>query len=191
MKKLLLIGAVILAAITSQAQNFAGDVSQAVNDILDSPWAVGTGYGHSVTGTGNNVAYVTLADNFVSTTNATGTVGLSSGLLAGYDDLWSSHNSQFNSISGGFSVTLSDKPLTFIGTTYASNVCMNVSAYQLVANPKSGNDVGAITGVSVLFTLYDWKNFKFKVGGQYESRNGQGRWDGNYLLGSAFIAKSF
>jgi len=187
-----LIAIIALSAFAGRAQNLADGAGLLVNTIVDSPWTVDTGYGRSVTGMGYNIGYVALADQFVTTTNASGTIGLSSGVVLGYEALWTSHQSQFNSLNGGFSVSYSGMPLNWVGTSWASNVCVSVSGYQLIATAKGGSAVGAITGGSVMATVYKFSpTLKLKLGGKYESRNGEGKWDGNDLLGSLQLSKTF
>ena len=190
MKKLLIIGALALSALTSQAQS-ANPIDAALNlgqSVLAGPWIVGSGYGRGLD-TGNNLVYGYLGYNFVLSTNIT---GFSAGVIGGYDYLWHGKNNQVNSLSGGFSVGETFKPLALIGLKFGTNVTATVSGYQLICTPRdSSAPIGSITGVSATVELYQYSGFHLKAQGMYETRAGQGQWNDKYLCGGLAISHLF
>lgn len=187
MKNIILIIAVLLAAITSHAQGVVQNVFKLGQSILNGPWAAGTGYGHSLSG-GNSVVYGVICYDFVTNVDNT---GFSSGVIGGDDYLWKGNQHEQNTINGGFQIQETFKPLSFVGKTFLTNIVTTVSAYQLVATPKAGGTIGAITGTSLTIDLYSLQGFHLKVAGMYESRAGQGEWNGKYGLIGGFLTHSF
>jgi hypothetical protein len=191
-KSLILIGIVALGlAMETQAQtntSIPQDLLNLGGDVLDGPWAVAAGYGHSITGTGNNVAFEVVSYDLVTNVNNS---GFSSGVIAGLDQMWSAHAHQMNSLSGGWQFSETGKPLAFTGISALTNMTVTVDLYQLVATPRGGSDVGAITGTSLSLDVMAWKSFHLKPIALYENRNGQAGFDGNYLLGGLAITHAF
>jgi hypothetical protein len=192
-RKSLIIAAALLAAVSLHAQtntslSIPQDILNLGGDVLDGPWGIATGYGHSITGTGNNVGFEILTYDLLTNVQNT---GFSSGIVVGYDQLWSTHQHQFNSLSGGWQFSETGHPLSFIGSTFLTNVVTTEDVFQLVATPNGGSDVGSITGTSVAVSVGEWSGFHGKILGLYESRNGQSVFNGNYLLGGLAITHGF
>jgi hypothetical protein len=188
MKKIASIIALIGLCFTAGAQSIPQDVITLSKDVAGGPWGLAGGYGHSITGVGNNVAFEVLTYDLVTNVQNT---GFSSGAIAGYDQLWGNHLKLLNSLSGGWQFSETMKPFAFVGSTFLTNVEATVCAYQLVATPEAGNDIGSITGTSVAFNAGEWSGFHLKLIGLYEDRNGQGGFNGNYLLGGLAITHNF
>lgn len=185
-----LLAALVLGAgkLAAQTNSIPQDFLNLTGDVLNGPWGVATGYGHSISGGGNNVAFEIVTYDLVANVQNT---GFSSGLIMGYDQLWSRNNSELNSISGGWQFSETGTPLAFTGVSWLKNITATVDLYQLVATPKAGNDVGSISGVSLSVDLYQLNNFHLKGVGLYENRNGQGNFNGNYLLAAVAVSHLF
>lgn len=173
---------------TNTSPSIPQDLSNLGGDVLNGPWGLAAGYGHSITGTGNNVAFEILTYDLVTNVNDT---GFSSGAIAGYDQLWSTHQHQLNSVSGGWQFSETGHPLSFIGSTFLTNVLTTETVYQLIATPRGGSDVGSITGTSVDVEVGEWSGFHGNILGLYESRNGQSGFNGNYLLLGLGVSHKF
>lgn len=156
---------------------FGADFTALMGDIVGGPWGFMGGWGHSLSGTGENVAFGLITYNFTSNTNGG---GFNSGAIAGYDKLWGGHQhvEEINSFSGGWQLSYSGN-LSAISLT---NVTWSVTGFQLIATPQNGDAVGAITGVALSVDVYSIDNFDLQPSFIYESRNGQGQFDGNYGL---------
>jgi hypothetical protein len=166
----------------STSQGFAADFEATIGDIINGPWGFLGGYGHSLSGTGENVAFGLITYNFTSNTNGG---GFNSGAIVGYDKLWGGHQGveEINSFSGGWQVSYSGD----LNELSLTNVTWAVTAFQLIATPQTGNAVGAVTGLALSIDVYSVDNFDFQPTFIYESRNGQGPFDGNYALAALAI----
>lgn len=151
-------------------------------------WDAGGGYGHSITGTGRNLAFADVVYDFAP--NISGT-GFSSGIILGYDVLWSRHQSIFNSVSGGLSVSDVVAPLAFIGNSTLDKFKVTISAAELMATPKAANDIGSINVETASWQVVNFQNFTLVLNGHYINRNGQGYWNGSYLAFSVFLQRDF
>ena len=188
-----IIGAVLLAtAVTVQAQSSLGDGISAAWASLTSGtnWAASVAYGrstaHMATSKGMNLAAVDLVYDVAVNTNGTAVA-----LLAGYDCLWNSQVSQFNSVKGGLSLNQTLRPFSFIGSTFLTNIVGTLYGGELLANPQNNNSVGNLTIAGIDLDLFKFANFSFDVGGEYENRSGQGVYDGNYAIGHLAIFRRF
>ena len=168
----------------STSGGFGSDFTALLGDIIGGPWGIMAGYGHSLSGTGENVVFGLITYNFTSNTNGG---GFNSGAIVGYDKLWGGRGSEINSFSGGWQVSYSGKPLGFIGAPFLTNMVATATAFQLIATPQGGSAVGAITGVSLSLDVYAIYNFEIQPTFIYENRNGQGAFDGNYGLAALAI----
>jgi hypothetical protein len=166
-----------VATTGTTSSSFSADFAATVNDIINGPWGFMGGYGHSLSGTGQSVAFGLLTYNFTSNTNGG---GFNSGAIVGYDKLWGGHQdvTEINSFSGGWQISYSGNLASFDLT----NVTWIVTGFQLIATPQGNNAVGAITGVAFALDVYSFHNFDIMPTFIYESRNGQTHFDGNYGL---------
>jgi hypothetical protein len=191
--KVLIGSLLILVSMSARAQTSTNstsplqDIINLAADIGNGPWGVYSGYGHSISGPGASLVFAGVTYDLV--TNASD-AGFGSGAIVGYDDTFSQHAHQINSVNGGWQVSWTGKPLEFIGSTILTNITATVMAYQVIATPEKGNAVGAITGTSVSFDIGEWSGFHLKALGMYESRNGTA-FDGNWLCGGLAIAHKF
>lgn len=191
--KSLIGAAILLVAITSQAQTSTNstsplqDIINLAADVGNGPWGVYSGYGHSISGPGASLVFTGISYDLV--TNAIDD-GFGSGAIVGYDDTFTSHTHQINSVNGGWQVSWTGKPLSFIGSSVLTNVVATVMAYQVIATPEKGSAVGAITGTSISFDIGEWSGFHLKALGMYESRNGTA-FNGNWLCGGLAVAHKF
>lgn len=188
--KTLLIGAVLLAAVTLHAQNFALDLNNAGSDLLAGPWVVGGGFEHTTSGTGASIGFVAVSYNLTPATN--NAIGFTSGPIVGYDDEFGSRlGSQQESLSGGWQVSSSGHWFSFIGKTFLTNMVGTLTVHQLLTTPHGGAPVGAVTGGAASLDVYSVDNFHFKPSFLYDNRSGQGKWNGNFLGGALFISHNF
>ena len=159
-----------------------GDGLKIIGDAVSSStnWTAITGYGHSTKGQ-NNVAFAALAYNFNANV----------GLVAGYDYLWSGQSHTFNSVKGGVTLQLPMHPFAFLGSTVLTNIVATPFVADMVATPQSGSTIGNLISTGINFDVYAWKNFEIVSGLQYEQRNGQGGWDGNYVLFHLGLSRRF
>lgn len=181
----------MIAVLSARAQSLPQDGLKLIEDTASGPWGVAGGYGHSVTGIGNNVAFEVVSYDLMPSTNSS-IPGFASGPIVGFDQLWSGGRKSLNSIGGGWDASYTGKPLTFVGKSFLTNVTATVMAYQLVATPRGSGSIGAITGTAVsVDTGVQWQGFHLKALGLYESRNGQTGFNGNYLLGGIAVTHDF
>lgn len=187
MKKLILSLVAGLVASVASAQNPISDSYQLAVDTLQGPWGVAGGYGHSISGPGRSAAFGVLTYNLVPSTNG---MGFSSGPIGGYDVTWGTGKSQVYSLSGGWDAGWTGKPFMFVGKTFVTNITGSAMAFQLVATPRGGSAIGAITGTAITLDLYSFDNFHIKPVGIYESRNGMNA-NGNWLFGGLALTHAF
>jgi hypothetical protein len=191
MKYIKSIGIALLAMIavfSASAQNFQDGLVNVATNIIGGPWAVGGGFEHSTSGTGANVAFATVTYNL--TPNIGGS-SFSSGPIVGYDDCMISGKTLINSLSGGWSLSSSGHWFSFVGKTFVTNIVGTITGYQLIATPRGGGPVGAITGGSVSIDVGPVYNFHLKPTLVYNGRNGQAGFDGNFIGGALFISHDF
>lgn len=197
MKKLLLTimaTAALLAVDNAPAQtntpppSIPQDFLNMAQQVVDGPWGVGGFVGRNFTGEGTTIAAEILTYDLVTNVQDT---GFSSGLIVGYSQLWHAHAEQLNDVSGGWQFSETGHPLSFVGTTFVTNIIATVDLYQVVATPRGTGNVGSITGTSVSVNLTEWENFHLNVVGLYESRSGQTGFNGNYGLLGLSITHAF
>jgi hypothetical protein len=169
-------------------QSIPQDVLNLAGDVGNGPWGVAGIYGHSVTGTGHNVAAVLISYDLVTNVQNT---GFSSGLIAGYETLWGSGRKQLDTINGGWQFSETGHPLAWVGSTFLTNVVSTELAYQVVSTPRGGSDIGSITGTAVTVNVAEWSGFHLTVLGAYQNRNGQAGFNGNELLFGLAIKHKF
>lgn len=164
-----------------------GSIKAQLPVSLNGPWFGSAGYDRGLH-TGNNVAYGIIGFDFVSSTNT----GLTGGVIAGVENLWHGSVSSEQSLSGGFQVSYTGKPLRAIGMKFGTNVTATVAAFNLLATPKDGTaPVGIITGTSLTLEVYNFNGYEVGIQGNYLSRTGQGRWNDTYIGGGANVSHDF
>lgn len=190
MNKILSLLAVTLCAFAGnlQAQTIPQDGYTLVADTLNGPWAVAGGFGKNLNGQGT-AAFGIVSYNLVPSTNG---MGFNSGPIAGYDVTYLPHSKgQIYSLSGGWNASWTGKPFSFIGKTFVTNITGSAMAFQLVATPRGGSAIGAITGTAFTLDVYSFDNFHIKPMGIYESRNGMDGGNGNWLFGGLAVTHNF
>ena len=201
MKNKMIIGlaALLLACGTAQAQtnNTAGPVQpdimpptawHGVTEIYQAfesatNWTVPIGGGRGLSGQNNNLAFVDLAYNIVTTTN-----GLGVGLVVGDEIIFGKGKPQVSTVAGGISFDGTIAPFGFIGLK--SFTC-NVSVADLMATPQNGNAIGNLVVTTASIHSFTFKNFSIGPAISWENRQGQGRYDGNYILGMLTATRLF
>lgn len=189
MKKLFLIVTAALALIATTAHaDFSTDFPKTVGDIIDGPWVIGGGYLHSGTGTGANIAVGVVSYNLMPSTNG---LGFNSGPIVGYEDCWAKGQSHFNSLSGGWNLSYSGKPLAATGISWMTNDTATIVLSQMLATPRGGNAIGAVTATAVSLDVAHWKNLHFKPTFLYSNRSGQPGFNGSFYGGGLFLSLGF
>jgi len=172
----------IATASSTPPASFYGGLKEMGNAIATATnWTSVAGYGHGLSGGGNNLAFGGIAYNFTENVGA----------YVGYDYLWNSSSNSFNSIRGGITLQDTIKPLTFIGQSWTTNVTATPYAAVFLATPRNGNAVGEVNAVGANIDVYAVKNFELIVGGGYENRVGQGSFDGNYAYFNIGLSRRF
>ncbi len=145
-------------------------------------WTVAAGYGISLSGKARQLGFVDVAYNVTDNL----------GLIVGADYLWggSSGDTEWNDVRGGLTLRARVHPFAFIGSTFLTNIVAIPFAADLIATPRSGDAVGNIIVAGAHWELYSIKNWELGALTAYESRSGQGDWNGNYgLIGITFSRK--
>lgn len=190
-KAALIIGVLALSLAVSNAQtNTNNPVTSNFSNLslLDSlfsltNWTALAGYGHSVTGVGNNLAFQDFV--YKSATNA------NVGVVIGFDQLWGNHHGVFCTVKGGATLQTVIRPFSFLGSDQWGNefgtTLAGIEIQPFIANvvaQANNSSVGNITtaGFNYIYLSPKTKNFSLGAGLQWEYRAGQGTWDGNYLL---------
>lgn len=186
--KLSVIGLVLGMALRVSGQSIPSDVYSVVTDTLVGPWAVAGGWGHNITGEGRSATFGIISYNLVASTNG---MGFNSGPIAGYDVTYGAGKTSISTLSGGWDASWTGKPFSFIGKTFVTNITGSAMAFQLVATPRGGSAIGAITGTAFTLDVYSFDNFHIKPLGIYESRNGMDEGNGNWLFGGLAITHDF
>lgn len=156
------------------------DIGNLLHDVGNGPWASGAFIGHSYTGTGKSLAGVDLAYSF-----ATNNVG-AAGLVVGYDYLWSSSQSQLNTVKGGAQLTAVIRPFAPIGIF--PNATAKLWAADLIATPNgNNNNIANIVSAGISFDAGHWKNLTFDPTIFWQNRSGQGWGSGNYICASVQV----
>jgi len=166
--------------IVTNAQTMPG-FSAGLQMIYDSVtvstnYAVIAGAVRSTTGS-RNIGFVDYAYNFSQNV----------GLVLGYDYCTShGHASVANLIKGGISLQASIAPFKQFGIT---NFCIVPFGSVVIA---TGNGVvGEIVSGGAKAVIASYKGFNFNLGALYESRTGEGYWDGRYVGGFVAASKGF
>lgn len=144
-------------------------------------WAVFTGYGHSINGIGRNLAFLDVGYDFNDYVGA----------VVGYDYLWGNGGHELNGVKGGLTLQLPMHPFAFLGTSFLTNLVARPLVFDYVATPQGGSTVANIAGAGVDFNVYSWGNLEIHAGVDYETRTGDGAWDGNYVAGHLAISRNF
>lgn len=143
-----------------------------------SNWVADVGYGHSVSGVGRNLAFVTLEYDFDNY----------AGLMVGYDYLWGNGGHELNALKGGMTLKMPLTPFASLGYT---NITATPFAFDLITTPSGGSTVGNVVGGGIDFKLTSIGKVNIHAGGEYESRSGEGAFDGNYIAGYIAATTSF
>lgn len=187
-----IIGAVLfMAAVTVQAQtNTLPSLPQGIQLLMQgitsgTNWAADVGYGRStknmLTSKGKNIAFVQALYNFNQNV----------GVVAGYDWLWNKNGDNANSVRGGITLEQPMRLFSFVGSTFLTNVVSTPFVQDLIATPHAGNAIGNVIVAGADFKFVTFANFSFDGGIEWENRQGQGYWDGNYLMGHLAIVRRF
>ena len=170
------------ASSSSGTNSFVGGLNEMFMAVATGTnWTGLAGYGRGLSGN-HNVGYADVAFNFSKNV----------GVLVGYDALWGAGQSQFNAVKGGVSLNFTGPlPLLPLLPTAMTNIPVTVYAAQLIATPKGGNAVGALTVAGADIDILPVKNFELVAGAAYENRSGQGSWDGNYILFHVGFRRNF
>jgi hypothetical protein len=108
-------------------------------------------------------------------------------LILGGDFLWARGTNNANVVRGGLNLGAKIYPLKQFGYT---NFYTTVFAFDTIASPVNASDgtIGNVIGTGADFKWRLWKRLDFHIGGFYDNRVGQGRWDGNYLNADAGLS---
>jgi hypothetical protein len=170
------IGLLIVAARNAHAQNPV----QVVFDSAVKNGAVGGGFWRATTGNHNIASYDYL---YALTTQPN---GLGAGLIVGGDCMFGGGSSaQWNDVKGGFAI----KYQFNLGAIGFTNTVLEVYGGTAVATPRSpAVGVGNITFVGLDYRLKLYQRIYFHIDPAYQTRTGQGEFDGNYLGIQAFFS---
>jgi hypothetical protein len=162
------------------SQFYAGWLLMAQAMAVSTNWALVGGYGHSFSGIGRNIAFGEVGINFNDYVGA----------VLGNDYLFGAGNHQFNSLSGGMTITLPLHPFAFLGSTILTNILVKPVAFDQVAT-SSSSTVANLMGIGMDFDVYLISNFSVHAGIDYEKRTGDSRWDGDYGLVHIALSRYF
>ena len=178
-------------ATNAPPSNFWSGLDTMKNAIANATnWDAGFGGGRSLNTSGApiTIGFADVVYDFAPQINGT---GFSAGLIAGYDVLRRNGADIFNSVSGGLQVQDTISPLAFFGSPALNKFKVTVSVAQLIATPRNGNDVGALTITSASYDVHDFGRFSLMLNGHYEIRAGQGFYSGHYGMASIFLQRNF
>lgn len=171
---------------TNPPPTISAALQEMATAIADSTnWTLIFGYGRALTGN-RSLGFSDLAYNFSDYV----------GVVLGGDYLWSPGNHVFNTVKGGVTLQAPIHPFSFLGSgwgAWTTNVAATPYISDCLSQPQgSGNNmVGNIATVGAQVNLFMVKNFRFSISGMYESRSGQGYWNGKYPAGWVGLTKSF
>ena len=180
--------------LSAQSSTNGPSFSQGLGIIWDAAttatnWSGVVGGGHSLTGS-KSIVFGDLAYNFTQNV----------GVVIGYDDLFApkwakplanGQDNQANIVNGGVTLNATIHPFAFVGSTFLTNIVGQPFVTDLIAQPKGNNAIGNIITTGVNFDIVSFSNFELSAGAQYESRQGQGFWDGNYALAHLALTRTF
>lgn len=150
------------------------DAAQSTN------WVAVGGYGHSVSGTGRNLAFGEIGMNFNDY----------AGVIFGYDYLWGNKQHQFNSVKGGLTLQLPMHVFAFTGIPALTNIVASPVAFDQVAT-SSSSSVANILGGGLDVHIVPFWNLQLHGGADYENRSGDSVWGGNYWFFHLAITRNF
>lgn len=114
------------------------------------------------------------------------------GLIAGVEDLFAKgQHSQFSAVKGGLTLSYLVHPFAFLGSTALTNIVASPFVSDQIATPKGGANLGNLLIYGLNFNVTGFSNFELVAGVDYETRMGQGYWDGNYWLMHCGITRRF
>ena len=197
MKNKMIIGlAALLCAggLQAQTNNVVPNISPGVTATAENiwqaiqagTWAAGGGYERGLVGN-KNIASGEVAYNFTN--------GI--GVLFGNDVLFGKGKPQQETFKGGVSLQATIHPFAFIGSTSLTNLSGQIVVSDAIAQPNgNGNNIGNIVVTSLAIHVFDLSkiklnNFDFVVAPNFENRQGQGNWSGNYFGVQLFLRRMF
>jgi len=114
------------------------------------------------------------------------------GLIAGVEGLYSKGTkSQFSAVKGGLTLSYPLHPFAFLGSTPLTNIVASPFVSDQIATPSGGSNLGNLLIYGLNFNVVEFANFELIGGVDYETRTGQGYWDGDYWLIHAGISRRF
>lgn len=186
-KTLLTLGAAAMLAATTVTAEESPTISDGLKEIgqaiaNSTNWNIVAGGGHSVKG-----------NNWLVFGDVVYNLNENVGLVAGVDGLFSGNEHSANIVKGGITLSLPMRPLAFVGSTFLTNIVATPYVGDMLATPTGGDDsdIGNLTVAGANFNLFSFKNFELNAGAGYENRQGQGRWDGNYIFAHLGISRNF
>jgi hypothetical protein len=122
--------------------------------------------------------------------NLTKNQTVNAGLVLGGDFLWAKGTNDANVVRGGLNLGAKIYPFKQFGAT---NFYGTVFIFDTIASPINASDgaVGNVVGTGVDFKWNVWKRLDVHIGGFYDNRTGQGRWNGNYGNAEAGLSWAF
>lgn len=114
------------------------------------------------------------------------------GLVAGVEDLFAKgHQSQFSAVKGGITLSYPLHPFSFLGSTALTNIVADPFISDQIATPSGNANLGNLLVYGINFNITSFSNFELVGGVDYETRTGQGYWDGDYWLIHVGISRRF
>lgn len=186
--------AALVLTVSSQAQTNAPVPSPTVpamgNAFTDalamltqgSSWAFVGLYGRSTANFANSKGINLVSGDLLYSFSPGQSNVLETGLIIGYDYLWTRGAGEANAIKGGLSLGIPMRPFSWVGSTMLTNITGEPFVGDCLATPQGASSIGNIV-------LYGLDIQAKKFGGQYswdlgvggETRSGQGQFDGNYI----------